>query len=170
MNEINVPAILNNLLMRGMIARDEASLLPDEAQYHFRHSLYREVAYAMIPRAKREAFHVEMSVWLLERIANQAALYPLLAEQFQASGQFAAALYTYLESVEVLVGQGHYSEALTLIDKSLGLANRVPRDDALPIVSKLWGHRGFALNELGRYDEASAATDFGAFAAQRTAQ
>jgi class 3 adenylate cyclase/tetratricopeptide (TPR) repeat protein len=155
--EINVPAILNNLVMRGMIARDDTSLLPQEPQYHFRHSLYREVAYEMIPRAKREAFHIEMSVWLLERIAKHESLYPLLAEQFQASGQFAAALYTYVESVEVFVNQNRFSEALVLIDKSLGLANRVPRDDALPIASKLWTLRGQALNELGRYDEASAA-------------
>jgi class 3 adenylate cyclase/tetratricopeptide (TPR) repeat protein len=157
-SEINVPAILNHLVMRGMIAQDDISLLPNESQFHFRHSLYREVAYEMIPRAKREAFHIEMSVWLLERIAKHESLYPLLAEQFQASGQYAAALYTYLESVEVFVNQSRYTEALVLIDKSLGLANRVPRDDALPIASKLWTHRGQALNELGRYDEASAAT------------
>src|SRR5690606_10074321 len=75
---INVPSLLQHLITRGMVVADDSSIFEDDKQYHFRHSLYRDVAYEMIPRAKREQYHKQMSSWLLERIAGEAEYYPLL--------------------------------------------------------------------------------------------
>lgn len=154
----NAPTLIQHLITRGMVVHDKDSIFENEKQYHFRHSLYRDVAYKMIPRAKREAYHQEMSTWLLERIAGEVQYYPLLASQFADSGEHLAALYTYLESVEVQINQNKELKALSLIDKALSLANKVDRYDALAVVAKLWAYRGEALITLERYDEASAAS------------
>lgn len=150
--------LLDHLVMRGIIIEESASNFGGEKQYIFRHTLYREVAYEMIPRQKREQYHSRMALWLLDHIAGKEQLYPLLAEQFQESSDYAAALYSYMEAVQVYVKRDQHQDALKLIDTSLGIANRVPRNDALPIVSKLWTYRGETLLEVGRYEEASAAS------------
>jgi class 3 adenylate cyclase/tetratricopeptide (TPR) repeat protein len=154
----NTRRLLEHLVLRGIIIKEKTSDFANELQYVFRHSLYREVAYKMIPRQKRERYHKRMSLWLLERVAGIENFYPLLAEQFQLSGEYTAALYSYMEAVQICVKRHQCHEALKLIDTSLGLANRVSRNDALPIVIKLWTYRGETLLELGRYDEASAAS------------
>jgi tetratricopeptide (TPR) repeat protein len=154
----NTDKLLEYLVMRGIILEESASNFSNEKQYVFRHSLYHDVAYEMMPRQQRERYHKRMALWLLERVAGKEDFYPLLAEQFQFSGEHTAALYTYMEAVQVALKRDQYYDALKLIDTSLGLANQVSRVDALPIVSKLWTFRGETLLELGRYDEASAAS------------
>ncbi|MEL7434622.1 MAG: tetratricopeptide repeat protein, partial [Chloroflexota bacterium] len=154
----DLDAMLKPLLMRGMIIKDEDSTFDDEDAYRFRHRIYRDVAYDMIPRAKREAYHDTMAMWLLERVARKTRYYPVLAEQFLHSGAYLAAMHTYLEASEVLVEQGENRAALSLIEQSLGIANKIPREEALPVVARLWAGRSQALMRLERYDEASAAS------------
>lgn len=154
----NTQALLEQLVMRGIILEENDGIFADEKQYIFRHTLYREVAYEMIPRQQRERYHKRMALWLLERVAGKENYYPLLAEQFKLSGEYTAALYSYMEAVQICVKREQYRDALKLIDISLGLANHVSRSDALPIVSKLWTYRGETLIEIGRYEEASAAS------------
>ena len=154
----NVPSVLRYLLTRGMVISDENSMFEGERQYHFRHSLYREVAYEMIPRAKREAYHEKMFTWLLEHIAGNVEQYDLLAEQFSDAGENLAALQAYLEAVEVKISLKKEYQALKMIDKSLSISNKVDRASALPIVARLWSYRGEALIALERYEEASAAS------------
>lgn len=154
----NVSSILEYLITRGMIVADNNTLFDDEQQYSFRHSLYHDVAYEMIPRAKRESYHKLMFAWLLERIANNFEQYVLLAEQFSYAGEYLAALQTYLEAVEVQINLNQEYQALKMIDKSLSIANNVDREFALPVVAKLWSYRGEALIGLERYEEASAAS------------
>lgn len=154
----NIPSMIRLLSTRGMIIADEDSIFEGEKQYHFRHSLYRDVAYEMIPKAKREAYHQQMFAWLLEHIAGNVDQYDLLAEQFGDAGEYLAALQTYLEAVEVQIGMNKELQALRMIDKSLSIANKVDREFALPVVTKLWSYRGEALIALERYEEASAAS------------
>lgn len=150
--------LIQHLVTRDMIVLDKYSLFEDESQYHFRYSLYRDVAYEMIPRAKREDYHKQMASWLMERIAGNIQYYPLLAEQFAESGEHLAALYTYAESVEMQIKQKNELKALSLIGKALSLANQVDRDDALAVVAKLWAYQAEALVTLERYEEASASS------------
>lgn len=154
----DIEAAVELLIMRGMIVREEDSLFEGETQYRFQHSIYREVAYRMIPRATRENYHQKLSWWLLEHVAGKIELYPLVAEQFIQAGAYLAALQSYLEAVEVKVKSEEEQDALELIDKGLGFANKISRDDALPVVIKLWSYRGAALVALERYEEASAAS------------
>lgn len=157
-SSVSTPSMIQRLITQGMIVPDQSSIFEGETQYHFRHSLYRDVAYEMIPRAKREEYHSAMSSWLLQRIAGQAEYYPLLAEQFAHSGEYLAALYTYLEAVEVQIEKKLELKALNLIDTALSLAAKIDRDEALAVVAKLWAYRGEALITLERFEEASAAS------------
>ncbi len=154
----NIPTLIEHLITRGMVVIDKKSIFKNETQYHFRHSLYRDVAYKMIPRARREKYHRQLSTWLLERIAGETQYYPLLAEQFANSGENLAALYSYVESVEVQIKDKNELKALSLIDKALSLTKEVDREDALAVGAKLWAHRGEALITLERYEEASASS------------
>lgn len=156
-HDIHAQDLIDMLVMRGMVIQNPQSGFEHTKEYVFRHSLYREVAYEMLPRSQRIEYHLQMTNWLLSHIAGKHEFYALLAEQFKYSEQFGAALYTYLEAVENSLRYEKFAEALSVIDRSLGIANRVPRDEALPIASKLWTYRAQTLVILGRYDEASAA-------------
>lgn len=150
--------LLDMLVTRGMIYENTESVFDDELQFSFRHTLYRDVAYEMMPRAKREEFHSKVAEWLITRIHNKPEFFSMLAEQFEAGGRHDAALVTYLEAAQVRLQRGLLPETLTLIDSGLALARNLPRDVALPVVSQLWALRSQALNELNRFDEASAAS------------
>ncbi|MGB7339918.1 MAG: adenylate/guanylate cyclase domain-containing protein [Phototrophicaceae bacterium] len=154
----NISSWIQHLITRGMVVEDDRSIFDGEHQYHFKHNLYRDVAYKMIPRVKRQDYHRQTALWLLERIAGATNSYPLLAEQFADSGNYLAALYTYLEAIEVQILKKQELKALKFIDKALSLANQVDRNEALAVVAKLWAYRGEALITLERYEEASAAS------------
>lgn len=153
-----ITAPLEQLIACGILLRHKHSDFPNEVQYSFRHALYRDVAYGLLSNAERKRYHTRVANWMLPRIAGKRSYYALLAEHFCQSDQYEAALHTYLETVQDHIEQEHLHTALQLIDRSLAIANRVNREDALPLVSTLWMHRGQALVELARYDEASAAS------------
>lgn len=154
----DAPVLLEMLAMRGMIVEQPRSQFPGETEYQFRHTLYREVAYNMLPRNQRIAYHAQFAGWLVERIARHKQLYHLLAEQFHLSEAHDAALYTYVEAVEVELLSRRERSALRLIDDGLDIARNIPREIAVPMVSKLWSLRAQALNALMRFEEASAAS------------
>lgn len=157
-NNENAHILLETLAQRGMIIEQPESQFPDEVEYQFRHTLYREVAYKMLPRNQRMAYHQQLSGWLVERIALHNNLYHLLAQQFHLCEAYDAALFTYVEAVEVHLLLNEEDEALSLIDDGLDIARNVPREIAVPMVSKLWSLRGQALNSLLRFEEATAAS------------
>jgi tetratricopeptide (TPR) repeat protein len=158
LTEMNPHPLLETLVLRGMIMRQDESQFAGETQYTFRHTLYRDVAYEIIPRARREAYHKEIAQWFAPRVVDKPEFYPNLAEQYEAAGQHELALATCLEAVQNRLNRALLTEALILTDRGLGLARNVPREVALPIVSQLWTLRAQTLNALGRYDEASAAS------------
>lgn len=151
-------ALLETLITRGIIARDEDSAFPGELQYTFQHTLYHEVAYDSLPRARREMYHRQIARWFVPRVADRPDFYAMLAQHFEEGGQHEAALSTYLEAMQNRIERGLLTEALTLNEHGLSLARRVPRSVALPVVAHLWTLRGQALLALERYAEASAAT------------
>ena len=157
-NDSDLEARLSDLTARSIIIQNPDSIFENDVQYSFRHSLYRDVAYDMIPRAKREQFHQRVANWLLERIADKPEFYAMLGDQFEAGGMHHAALFTYLEAVQNRMNRGLYIDTLVLIDQGLAMASKVPRDVALPVVSQLWTIRSQTLNSLARYGEASAAS------------
>jgi class 3 adenylate cyclase/tetratricopeptide (TPR) repeat protein len=149
-------AVLELLVQRGIITRDSDSHFEGESQYRFRHSLYRDVAYEMLPRAKRENYHRLVARWLTTRIAGKPDYFAILADQFEAGSEHEAALFTYLEAAQNRVTRNLMIDALKLIEKALAMARNVTRDTAIGVSVQLWTLQAQALNSLGRYGEAAA--------------
>jgi class 3 adenylate cyclase/tetratricopeptide (TPR) repeat protein len=148
--------LLENLARRGFLIRSHDSAFENDQQYTFRHSLYRDVAYEMLPRAKREQYHRDVAKWLIERIANKPDYFTLLADQFDAGGEHDVALYIYLETAQDRLQRGLLSEVLVLVERALSMARNLSRDMAIGVVVQLWTLQAQALNGLGRFSEATA--------------
>lgn len=146
------------LVARGFILRDAESQFESETQFHFRHALYRDVAYEMLPRAKRETLHRQVARWFVTRVADKPDYFGTLAAQFEAGAQHEAALFTYLEAAQNRVRRALLQEGLMLIERGLSIARNVPRDVALSVTTQLWTLQAQTLIGLGRYDEASASS------------
>jgi len=151
---------LDKLIERDLIYVNRESSFSDEEQYAFRHPMYHEVAYEMIPRARREDMHHKTASWLMMHMNESNDYYGLLAQQLDASGQFESALVTYLEAVQDRIKHGLLNEAMHYIDKGLALGTKIPREVAIISISQLWMNRSIVLNDLSRFDEASAAANY----------
>lgn len=149
---------LENLEGRGIIVPQHTSSFEGEREYTFRHTLYREVAYAMLTRPNREAYHRQAASWLASRVHGWPDYLALLADHYLKGQQHHEALTTYLRAAEDRLERGLLDEALKMVDGGLNAAREIPREIALPLVSRLWLTQGMALNALDRYDESSAAS------------
>ncbi len=155
--EQNVDAELDALIQRDIIIQQADSAFDGQTQYTFRHVLYRDVAYGMLPRAEREAYHDKVARWLVVRVSDKPEYYPTLSDHFANAKLYEAALFTNLEAVLNRLQRGLGSETLRLIERGLAYAQYMPREVALPIVSHLWALRGQSFNTLNRFEEATAA-------------
>ncbi|MGQ9888237.1 MAG: ATP-binding protein [Aggregatilineales bacterium] len=149
---------LESLERRGIIVQRHNSSLAGEREYYFRHTLYREVAYDMLTRPSREAYHRQAAHWLASRAHDWPDYLALLADHYLKGQQRHEALTTYLQAAENRLERGLLDEALKMVDGGLNAAREIPREIALPLVSRLWLIQGIALNALDRYDESSAAS------------
>ncbi len=148
--------LLETLVVRGIILKNAESVFEREGQYTFRHTLYRDVAYEMMPRAMREAYHAQVAHWLIMQIPGKPEYFPVLAHHFHQGGDHEAALFTLLEAAQSRLERGLLSETLLLTDRGRDVARHVTREEALPTVSQLWELRARAFVGLNRYDEATA--------------
>ncbi len=147
---------LDLLQMRGLIARDSETAFEDDPQYSFRHSLYCDVAYEMVPRFRREQLHRQISTWMIGRVAGKPEFFNLLAGHFRAAGETEAALFTYLETVQSHLYANRYSEALKTVEQGLALGRSLSREQAIGPTAQLWTLQAQALAALRRYSEAAA--------------
>ena len=144
---------------RGIIYQHPDSVFEQERQYSFQHMLYREVAYAMLTRPTRKAYHQAAAVWLEKRVAAHPDYLDALAEHYLKAEQPEQALTTYSASARSLFQRGLLPKSLHIIERGWDVARSVSREFALPIVSQLWLLRGQALDDLDEYEEASAASE-----------
>lgn len=155
----NADRFLSDLVQRGIIYQNSESSFENEREFQFRHSLFQEVAYGMLPRAQRETYHSIVTRWMVTRMSGKPEYFPMLADQFAKSDQYEASLFTYLEAVQNRLGRGLIDETLALVESGLAQAPFVPREVALPVTSQLWTIRAQTYNTLNRYSEASAAAE-----------
>jgi class 3 adenylate cyclase/tetratricopeptide (TPR) repeat protein len=59
--------ILDDLLLRDFVTREERSTITDEAAYRFKHVLIREVAYGGLSKSGRAEYHTRFGEWLREK-------------------------------------------------------------------------------------------------------
>lgn len=156
----NLTPVLRDLMTRGIILRqhDSESGFEGEREYTFRHTLYPEVAYSMLTRPVREAYHRDFAAWLAARVFTHPDYLGMLAEHYSKGQQPQEALASYLAAAQYAYRRGLMRETLEMIERGQAAARDVPREIALPFVSQLWMLQGQALESLDRYEESCAAS------------
>jgi predicted ATPase/class 3 adenylate cyclase len=149
---------LDDLQARGMILRRSESDFDHEAEYQFRHTLYRDVVYSMLTRQNREIYHRHIAAWMQERVVTRPEYLETLAEHYLRGHQHQEALSTYVQAARDRYQRGLLAETLSLIERGLDAARGVPREAALRSVGVLWMLQGQTLDALDRYEESSAAS------------
>lgn len=152
----DVAADFAELITRKIIVQRQMSRVADDIEYTFRNVLYYEVAYAMLPRSYRTLYHEQAAAWLAQRSTEQPEMLGLLAEQYTRAEKHLDALRTYAEAAAHQLERGQYTEALPLVETGLSSAREVPREDALPFVSRLWLVQAQIAHARRRYAEATA--------------
>jgi len=63
--------MLDDLLLRDFVTREERSTITGESAYRFKHGLIREVAYGGLSKSNRAEYHTRFAEWLRERADNE---------------------------------------------------------------------------------------------------
>jgi class 3 adenylate cyclase/tetratricopeptide (TPR) repeat protein len=146
--------VLGWLVDKGLVLDREASSIAGERELIFNHILTRDVAYASLPRARREQAHAAVGGWVEEKTRGRAEEFAeVLAYHFESGGDAErAARYA------MLAGNRHLrvfaaATAIEWYERALALAP----GDAAAIRSGIQLRRGLALEQIGRFAEALAA-------------
>ncbi len=68
---LDVEALLDDLLLREFVLREERSSISGETAFRFKHMLIREVAYAGLSKQSRAQQHARFAEWLKERAGEE---------------------------------------------------------------------------------------------------
>ena len=82
---------LAELTLRDFVTPEPSSAVANERQYTFNHVLFRDVAYAGIPRARRAAMHRQTAEWIESR-ARDDDVAELVAHHYQCAVDLARAV------------------------------------------------------------------------------
>jgi class 3 adenylate cyclase len=118
-------AALGELERRGLIAKETVSAFEGDQQYSFNHVLVRDVAYDLLPRARRRDRHREAALFLEEVSGEFGEVGAALARHWRDAGEHSRAVH-YFAAAAVDAERGWakehaaalYREALVLVPKS----------------------------------------------------
>ena len=71
--DLDVPELLDRLLDRELLVREERSTISDDLAFRFKHVLIRDVAYGGMSKAQRAAEHQGFAAWLERRAKDELA-------------------------------------------------------------------------------------------------
>ena len=158
---------LRSLALSGLI---EASGLPPDSRYAFKHALIRDAAYDSLLKRDRQVLHRLIAAALREDIdAVRAAQPELLAYHLTESGEIAEAIPLWAEAGAQAAVRAAHVEAMGHYETALELQRGEPASDErskaelrllLPMMSSVSAARGYAAPELARLmSEARALSD-----------
>jgi class 3 adenylate cyclase len=117
-----LPELLANLERRDLIRRERVSAIEGDHQYTFKHVLIRDVAYELLPRARRRERHEECARFLEQATAEVGEAGAALARHWRDAGNPARAIDYFVSAAEQEErgwAKGHaaelYREALALV-------------------------------------------------------
>ncbi|HEX6332411.1 MAG TPA: adenylate/guanylate cyclase domain-containing protein [Actinomycetota bacterium] len=146
--------VLDRLVDKGLVLDRQASSIAGERELIFNHILTRDVAYAGLPRARRENAHAVVGEWVEEMTRGRAEEFAeVLAYHFESGGDDErAARYA------MLAGNRHLRvfAATTAIEWYERALHTAP-SNATAIRSRIELQRGAALEQIGRFADALAA-------------
>jgi class 3 adenylate cyclase len=122
---------------RDLIRRDRVSAIEGDAQYSFKHVLIRDVAYDLLPRARRQQRHEQFALFLEESTAEVGEAGAALARHWRDAGNRSRA-------ADYLVGAAEQAErgwakdrAIVLYREALGLLPEEDKERRTAITRKL---------------------------------
>jgi len=115
--------LLGELERRDLVRRQTVSAFEGDHQYSFNHVLVRDVAYELLPRAKRQARHRETALFLEEMSAGVGEAGAALARHWRDAGDQARAIDYFVAAAEIAENGWAKERALELYREALQLAD-----------------------------------------------
>jgi predicted ATPase len=120
-NGTDVRALLSSLERRDLIRRESPSRLQGQEQFRFKHTLIRDVAYQLLPRAARRTRHEAAGRFLEEATVDAGAAGEAIAHHWREAGDAERAARYLLEAGDD-AGRGWAKEhAVALYREALSL-------------------------------------------------
>ncbi len=92
--------LLENLERRDLIRRDRVSAIEGDYQYSFKHVLIRDVAYELLPRARRRELHEQTARFLEEATSEVGEARAALARHWRDAGNPERAVDYFVAAAE----------------------------------------------------------------------
>jgi predicted ATPase/class 3 adenylate cyclase len=153
----DVDVALDSLLQAGLVWEQETSTFAGERQLMFNHVLTRDVAYASVPRARREEAHAAVIGWIEEATQGRdEELAEIVCFHAREAGDTPRSA-----RCAMLAGHRHRrvfaaEEAIRWYDEALGAIAALAPEDTTLLLAEVTLSRGEAYEQLGRFDEARA--------------
>lgn len=118
-------ARLNALRQRELIFKRNGSLFEGTAEYIFKHTLLRDVAYETVLKRLRPAYHARAAHWLLEYSGERAGEYAgLIAEHFERADEPKVSAQWYTRAGQVAYARSAFQTAASHFERALTLTAR----------------------------------------------
>lgn len=118
--------VLGALERRDLIRREAVSMIQGEQQFVFNHVLIRDVAYDLLPRAKREQRHAVVAEFFETATAEIGEATAAIARHWRDAGNFERAIDQFVRAAEQAERGWAKDHAVLLYREALTL---VPEDD-----------------------------------------
>ena len=119
--------LLEDLERRDLIRRERVSAIEGDHQYSFKHVLIRDVAYELLPRARRRELHEQAARFLEEATSEVGEAGAALARHWRDAGNPERAVDYFVAAAEQEERGWAKDHAFELYREALGL---VPEEDA----------------------------------------
>ena len=132
-----IPGLLGALEGRDLVVRDTRSIIEGEQQYNFKHVLIREVAYELLPRARRQERHATVARFFEDSTAELGEITTALARHWRDAGEPSRAVDYFIRAGEQAELGWAKDQAAILYREALDLMperrrRRAPGDAAPP--------------------------------------
>ena len=121
-----LPDLLGALEGRDLVVRETRSIIEGEQQYSFKHVLIREVAYELLPRARRQERHAAVARFFEDSTAELGEITTALARHWRDAGEPVKAVDYFVRAGEQAELGWAKDQAAILYREALDL---VPEDD-----------------------------------------
>jgi class 3 adenylate cyclase/tetratricopeptide (TPR) repeat protein len=113
--------LLGALEERDLIVRDMASIIEGQQQFSFKHVLIREVAYELLPRARRQERHARVAEFFEASTAELGEVTAALARHWRDAGEADRALPYFIRAGEQAENGWAKDQAAILYREALDL-------------------------------------------------
>jgi len=163
------PERWGQLQQRDLIFQQPTSRLPGEREYHFKHTLLRDVVYEYTLKEQRRAFHQRAAEWLVSRTADRAGEWaPVIAGHFEQARDAASTAEWYRRAGRHAQATYAPQAAIAYYEKALAALPQVQRPSPEQAAQQAELHKQLAelLRTQARYAEALEALAATRLAAQ----